>query len=229
MIRSNYMYRRSPILRAALSPTRKETTLHGGRSRLAEKIDKQVSRIRVLSGMEPAMITEQSKVVTVETPVTSASISGDVDHSSASNEIQRIQATVTELIGLFQQYRDVIDARVDNIKSELEAHVNDIIDRRLEFLQALPNHQSTAGPAPINEQAIAQMIQLVVEREMTLLELKRPLNGDIHRMREELGRVKEDQGRLVDKMRRINQLNCESHQKSLQAIKSIRDLINSRP
>jgi chromosome segregation ATPase len=179
--------------------------------------------------MEPAMITEQSKVVTVETPVTSASISGDGDPSSASNEIQRIQATVTELIGLFQQYRDVIDARVDNIKSELEAHVNDIIDRRLESLQALPNHQSTAGPAPINEQAIAQMIQLVVEREMTLLELKRPLNGDIYRMREELGRVKEDQGRLVDKMRRINQLNCESHQKSLQAIKSIRDLINSRP
>lgn len=216
------MYRRSPILRAALSPTKKEASSNGSRSRLAEKIDKQVTRIRILSGMEPALISEEP-LTPIETPVTSASLSGDTA-ISASTEIQRIQATVTELIGLFQQYREVIDARVDAIKSELEDHVNSVIDRRLRSF----NNGVEAAPESRNEEPIGKIIQSVVEREMTLLELKRPINGDVHRIRAELNRVKEDQARLVEKIRRINQLNCESHQKSLLAIKSIRDLINSR-
>lgn len=216
------MYRRSPILRAALSPTKKEASSNGSRYRLAEKIDKQVTRIRILSGMEPALISEEP-LTPIETPVTSASLSGDIA-TSTSNEIQRIQATVTELIGLFQQYREVIDARVEAIKSEMEDHVNAVIEKRLRSFDTAIE----AAPESRNEEPIGKIIQSVVEREMTLLELKRPINGDVHRIRAELNRVKEDQARLVEKIRRINQLNCESHQKSLLAIKSIRDLINSR-
>ena len=219
------MYKRSPILRAALSPSRKEVSFTGRRSRLTDKIDKQVSRIRILSGMETVGISE-GQTIPIETPITSVSYGAERDASEIPDEIHKIQATVTELIGLFQQYREVIDARVDNIKSELESYINATLDRRL---NALKHDLPSKAPDRSHDYPVRQMIESVVEREMTLLELKRPLNGDVHRIREELARVKEDQARLVDKIRRINQLNCESHLKSLHAVESIRDLINSRP
>jgi chromosome segregation ATPase len=175
--------------------------------------------------METVGISE-GQTIPIETPITSVSYGAERDFSEIPDEIHKIQATVTELIGLFQQYREVIDARVDNIKSELESYINTTLDRRLNaFKHDLPSE----APERSHDYPVRQMIESVVEREMTLLELKRPLNGDVHRIREELARVKEDQARLVDKIRRINQLNCESHLRSLHAVKSIRDLINSRP
>lgn len=49
---------------------------------------------------------------------------------------------------------------------------------------------------------------------------------DLKRLKDELRYLKEDQTRLTEKVKRINELNCESHVKSSIALKTVRDLIN---
>ena len=178
------MYRRSPILRATLSP---KSSGQSTPSAVSEKFEREVARIRMLSRLESARNPPVSDntgfhPIECETP-------------SLADEVQKTQSVITELIALFQDYRMSVEARFAKFISEIDDRIDRAVDQRFKELQS--------------KRAFTETQQV-----------------DVNRLREELRYLKEDHARLTEKVKRINDLNCESHVKSSLALKTIRDLIN---
>ena len=203
------MYRRSPILRAALSPS--SQTIHS-RVLLSDKIDQKLARIRILSGAYCDAGSVSPCSVSSRRPVVQSS-------PAVMAEIQQVHSIVTELISLFQDYRTSVDSRIDGVAADLEARLSALIDVR----DARPHDRvSDTRPDIFSDECMRRIAAL----EQLVGESFAPKSNDVRRLREELLRVKEDQARLMEKVRGIHRLNCESHQRSSLAMKALRDLIN---
>ena len=183
------MYKRSPILRAALSP---RSQGEASPRRVSEKFEREVARIRMLSRLEKAHVDAKA----TETPQTSSSLQ-ECDTPSLADEVQKTQSVITELITLFQEYRMSVETRMTRFVSEIDERIDRAFDERL---QGFLVEQRSGN-----------------ENSHTV---------DLKRLKDELRYLKEDQTRLTEKVKRINELNCESHVKSSIALKTVRDLIN---
>lgn len=142
------------------------------------------------------------------TPMTTASLDDD-ETTGLAEELQRTQSVVTELIALFQDYRMSVESRMASFISDVDARIKRVVDERLAEMKL-----GEINPNP------KLMIEDLKHKDPRL---NTPV--DVNRLRDELRQLGEDHRRLTEKVKRINELNCESHIKSSLALKTIRDLI----
>jgi hypothetical protein len=145
------------------------------------------------------------------TPMTTASLCDD-ETNGLAEELQRTQSVVTELIALFQDYRMSVEARMTNFIADVDARIERLLDERLADMNIPKSQFSTVKS---------------LERKPSNYNNPASASVDLTRLREEVRHLTEDHSRLTEKVKRINELNCESHIKSSLALKTIRDLIKS--
>ena len=198
------MYRRSPILRAALSPSQK--TNERTPNILSDKIQQELSRIRIITG--------KTSEVPFKT-VSPRSLRSQVVESEQSlmNEMQSIQTIVTEVISLFQEYRESVDKQIEGMRKELDSRVEYLIADRVQSLK---------------EEIALLKISNVAINDQDRMDRDR-ISSDLFRLRSEMSNMREDQSRLEDKLRRINKENTEVHQKSNMVLNSFRDVLINKP
>jgi len=190
------MYRRSPILRAALSPT---SQVNQPRNTLNDRIEQQLSKMRLMNVLDSSL----------PVPTSTQSLKAQVMASEETLmlEIQRLQSVVTELISLFQEFRTSLDDQWQQSAAGLEEKIQRYVDSKLwDIKQELELKVPTQYT------------------EINTLE-KQQLTQEISRLKTEIIRLREDQHRLEEKIRRINFLNCQAHGKSSVSLKAVRELL----
>ena len=200
------MYKRSPILRAALSPRASGSTANIA----GERLQAEINRIRVLANLNGTVPIEKP----VMTPITTSS-SPDTD-LTFFDELERTQCAVTELITLFNNFRSSVDRRLQSLADSIDSRFkDDQIRGRTEVRDHgfdLPIPRRINGISPALHDSWHSEASPGIE---------------VQRLKDELKLLREDHDRLTAKVKRINELNCESHIRSSIAIKKVRDLIHT--
>lgn len=200
-----FMYKRSPILRAALSPRANDPS----ENIRGERLQAEINRIRVLANLNGTAPFEKP----VLTPVTATS-SPDTE-LSIYEEIEKTQSAVTELVSLFHNFRSSVDSRLQSLADSVHSR---IVEERL---RSRGGNYHRDWIVPKSEELFCPS-----------MEQKNGMYGEVapdievQRLKEELKLLREDHDRLNAKVKRINELNCETHIRSSIAIKKVRDLIN---
>lgn len=162
----------------------------------SERLAMEITRIRAISNLE-----QKSVMALSDTPVTSASL--PFCSREVSEEIDRIETVVLELISHFQEYQESIESRLVTFRLESDRRMDEMVEKKVK--------------------AVERGLRDFVEKDM-LPVMKPP---DVQRLRDEFARLKEDQYRLTEKVRRMSELNCESHLKSSATLKALQtSLIN---
>ena len=106
------MYKRSPILRAALSPRNQEAS---SPKYFSDRLQTEISKIRLLTNLSTPSSTAplNSNPISCTTPA--VALEEDMRY-----DIEKCQAAVLELINLFQEYRLSVDTKL----SEMETRIN---------------------------------------------------------------------------------------------------------
>ena len=163
----------------------------------SDRLAMEISRIRTLSNLDMKSLPSYP-----DTPLTSASLPRQ--SREASDELERMEGVIMELIDQFQEYRTSVESRLVSFRLEQEQKIEEIVSMKVKSAEA--------------------QLRETVERDLVPL-MKPP---DILRLREDLARLKEDHVRLTEKVRRVNQMNCESHLRSSDAMKSLRKVLINR-
>lgn len=169
---------------------------------LSDKIQQELSRIRIMTGnaSDPPFKT-----------ISPRSLRSQVVESEQSlmNEMQSIQAIVTEVISLFQEYRESVDKQIEGLRYDMDSRVDTRISERIQSLK--------------EEISLLRISQIAVN-DQERIDRDR-LSNDIRRIRSDFENIREDQSRMEEKLRKVIKYNVEAHEKSNNVLQSVRDVL----
>jgi hypothetical protein len=122
------MYKRSPILRAALSPRNQEAS---SPKYLSDRLQTEISKIRLLANLSTPCSATPFNSDPVSCPTPAVAIEEDIRY-----DIEKCQEAVLELINLFQEYRMSVDTKLSEIEARIDRNqtrrISDFLSQRTE-------------------------------------------------------------------------------------------------
>jgi hypothetical protein len=198
------MYKRSPILRAALSPSNQSQQPAPSGS---EKFDREIARIKLMAKLDQETSDDR---YAPGSSFTAVSAPKAPSLSALADELQKVQAVITEMILLFQDYQMSVETRLAKFSADM--------DERIRHAIQVQSQTHSIGMMIGNEPVGAHSIGNQPSYEQFL--------GDFARLKQGFRILRQDHDRLTDKVKRINAMNCQSHINSSVALKTISDFIN---
>ena len=217
------MFTKSPLMRPTFTPSQNRTTVEALSARINNILNllDTPSKSRHATGGEPVNGWKEAESVVMA-------------------EIQRIQEVITDLIALFQEYRGSIDDQLESLAKDvcnMESRIESLIDERFKKMKEDVIEQA-------NENIMKSFHRLdeigffdqVVSKSLEKQKIPPPplpvhrcevSLDDIDNLKEELAIVKDAEIQIIAKINAIAAANTDCHEKSSEAIKSIRDILNN--
>ena len=214
------MFTKSPLMRPTFTPSQNRTTV--------EALSARINNILNL----------------LDTPSKTRQGSSDAPHAWRESEsvmmaeIQRIQEVITDLIALFQDYRTSIDDQLENLakdvcnmETKMESIIEDRFKRMKEEIAEQANENIMKSFHRLDEigffdQVVSKSLQKQKLPPLPVHRCEVSLD-DIDNLKEELAIVKDAEIQIIAKINAIAAANSDCHEKSAEAIKSIRDILNN--
>ena len=216
------MFTKSPLMRPTFTPTQSRTTVEALSARINNILNllDTPSKSRQQTSESPHAWRESESVIMAE--------------------IQRIQEVITDLIALFQDYRSSIDEQLEglakdvcNMESRMESLMEERFKKMKEEVVEQANENIMKSFHRLDEigffdQVVSKSLQ---KQKVSLPPL--PVHrcevsiDDIDNLKEELAIVKDAEIQIIAKINAIAAANTDCHEKSAEAIKSIRDILNN--
>jgi hypothetical protein len=160
------------------------------------------------------------------------------DTTAVMSEIQRIQGVITDLISLFQDYRTSIDdelgrltADISNIDSYIEKIVDSRVSKLREELVSEVNENIMNSFHRLDEVGFFdEVTRKTIQNDPKLSSQHKcqVTNSEMDALRDELALLKDAELQIIAKINAISAANTHCHERSSEAIKSIRDaLVNN--
>jgi hypothetical protein len=157
------------------------------------------------------------------------------------SEIQRIQEVITDLIALFQDYRSSIDDQFENLakqvcdmESRMEMMVNEKVAKMREDVVEQANENIMKSFHRLDEVGFFdQVVSKALQKQQKPAPPPLPIHrcevslDDIDNLKEELSIVKDAEIQIIAKLNSIAAANTDCHERSAEAMKSIRDVLNN--
>ena len=216
------MLNKSPLMRPTFTPSQNRTTVEALSTRINNILNllDTPSKSRQASSDQPHLAWRESETVMMA-------------------EIQRIQEVITDLIALFQDYRSSIDDQLENLAKDVcnvESRVESIVEERLskikQELRDEANDNIMKSFHRLDENGFFDQVVLKALQKQKLSQ-SLPIHrcevslDDLDNLKEELALVKDAEIQIIAKINAISSANTDCHEKSAEAIKSIRDVLTN--